>query len=341
MGNNIKVSIILPVYNALKYIDKTIESVLNQTYQNYELIIIDDGATDGTGNICQSYKQKYKNITYYRQHNQGTACARNRGINLASGDYITFLDHDDEYMPNYLEELVSLCGDSCDIAKCGVEFTETYAGGKISARNEKFSKKNMTQRQLVEQFYNLPIAFFGVWNALYKLKVIRESGILFPNDMRHGEEDYFFNTAIIPFISSVSFSDKCLYRHYRRLVQSTSAQYHEDRIDAMIKQFKMELEVFEPFFENNKQWNQEKVILYCRKVAGIISYCYSTLENKQFDICRCNLESFREQSGFFTQHELSIFSALRLPFKYRMIYELVKYRKYEMLIRLWNLKNRR
>ena len=91
------VSIILPVYNAVNYIEKTITSVLNQTYKNFELIIVDDGATDGTSEICRNYAQKDYRISYYKQNNFGTAVARNRGIELAKGEYIAFLDHDDEY----------------------------------------------------------------------------------------------------------------------------------------------------------------------------------------------------------------------------------------------------
>lgn len=93
------VSIILPVYNAVNYIEKTITSVLNQTYKNFELIIVDDGATDGTSEICRNYAQKDYRISYYKQNNFGTAVARNRGIELAKGEYIAFLDHDDEYFP--------------------------------------------------------------------------------------------------------------------------------------------------------------------------------------------------------------------------------------------------
>ena len=124
------VSIILPVYNAVNYIEKTITSVLNQTYKNFELIIVDDGATDGTSEICRNYAQKDYRISYYKQNNFGTAVARNRGIELAKGEYIAFLDHDDEYLPHFLEELLEISEEDDELIKCGVIFREEYINGK-------------------------------------------------------------------------------------------------------------------------------------------------------------------------------------------------------------------
>ena len=128
------VSIILPVYNAVNYIEKTITSVLNQTYKNFELIIVDDGATDGTSEICRNYAQKDYRISYYKQNNFGTAVARNRGIELAKGEYIAFLDHDDEYLPHFLEELLEISEEGAKISgkiRTGVLYVDGIGVGDV------------------------------------------------------------------------------------------------------------------------------------------------------------------------------------------------------------------
>ena len=335
------VSIILPVYNAVNYIEKTITSVLNQTYKNFELIIVDDGATDGTSEICRNYAQKDYRISYYKQNNFGTAVARNRGIELAKGEYIAFLDHDDEYLPHFLEELLEISEEDDELIKCGVIFREEYINGKASERKDVFYNEKLSQKDLLDDFCNLPIAFFGVWNALYKLETIKNSGVRFPVDMRHGEEDYYFNTALIPYITNVKFSSKCMYKHYRRLNQSTSAKYYDDRIDAMLKQYEMEINMFKKSYKGSKNIKSIEAILYSRKVVGIISYCYSTLKTDVFNKCIENIEQLNEKVKNLEADSSEKFRLSELPIKYRIIYFLTVHRFYVVLIGLWTLKNRR
>lgn len=101
------VSVIMPVYNAHLYVAKAIESVLQQTYQDFELILVDDGATDGSGEICEKYAAQDDRIVLIHEENSGICKARNTGLKHAQGTYIAFCDHDDLYMPQYLEKAVS------------------------------------------------------------------------------------------------------------------------------------------------------------------------------------------------------------------------------------------
>ena len=97
---NIVLSIIIPVYNVEQYINQCIESILIQTYHDYEIILIDDGSTDSSGEICDTYARKDNRIKVVHQLNAGQASARNSGMDLAKGDYIGFLDNDDFYYPD-------------------------------------------------------------------------------------------------------------------------------------------------------------------------------------------------------------------------------------------------
>ena len=104
MDKNIFISVIIPVYNVEKYLRKSINSILEQSYKNYEIILIDDGSTDSSGLICDEYSKKHCFIKTFHKKNGGLSSARNYGIDKSSGNYICFLDSDDWYSDNAFEE---------------------------------------------------------------------------------------------------------------------------------------------------------------------------------------------------------------------------------------------
>lgn len=121
--NDAFVSIIIAAYNVEDYIQGCIESILKQTYKNFELILVDDGSTDRTKAICDRYREKDNRVTVIHQMNQGVGVARNTGLQKARGDYITFIDSDDEVAKQYLENLLRPCiKDSVDISVCRYQY---------------------------------------------------------------------------------------------------------------------------------------------------------------------------------------------------------------------------
>ena len=115
-----KVSIIIPVYNVEKYITKTIESVINQTYSDIEVILIDDGSEDSSGSICDEYAKNDDRIKVFHQENLGVSQARNKGIDISTGDYILFIDSDDYVSNDYIEALINgAIKTNADVCCCG------------------------------------------------------------------------------------------------------------------------------------------------------------------------------------------------------------------------------
>lgn len=341
MEKDIKISIIMPVFNAVKYIDTVIKSILSQTYQKFELIIVDDGATDGTSEICQKYAAENQCIKYVKQQNKGTCAARNRGISIAVGEYITFSDHDDEYLPDYLKIMIEKAEkENLDVVKCGVYFEETYANGNNVTRIETFKEGTLSRKELIKKYNSLPVCYFGVWNSLYRTKMIRKNRICFSENMRHGQEDFCFNTELIPHISNIGFTSYCLYKHYRRLSQSTSAQFYEDRIDSMSYYFKKECDLLIPLFEKEERY-KEYIFLYARKLTGILSYCLRNLTYNQENICRDSLSKFVAENSF--SYHVSflrvLFPLWKTP-KYAITLYLVLNRYYKGLFLLWQIKNK-
>ena len=104
MGKEL-ISIIVPVYNAEKYLQKCLDSILEQTYQNLEIIIVNDGSTDNSGQICHEYEQKDSRIIYMEKENGGVSDTRNTGLDRMTGSYVTFVDSDDWLEPNYVQFL--------------------------------------------------------------------------------------------------------------------------------------------------------------------------------------------------------------------------------------------
>lgn len=340
MENNILVTIVMPVYNAKNYIKKAIDSILKQTYKNFELIIVDDGASDGTGEICEEYAKKFTNVSYIKEKNMGTCVARNNGIIIAKGDYIAFSDHDDEYCPNYLEELVNYAQtNSLDVVKCGVFYEETYANGEIRERKESFDRKVVSVNEIVQNYNSLPISYFAVWNTLYKTKILKDNHLEFPKHVRHGQEDYFFNTSVIPYIKRVGFVEKCLYKHYRRLEQSTSAKFYYDRIDHMAEYLKLECQILKPFVDESK-WRKEYGVLYARKITGVLSYVFSTNKIIESKKAVGLVERYLINAKYTEEITLKDYCSILFNYrKYFVVLFLVRRKKIPLLIKIWKYKN--
>lgn len=125
------VSVIIPVFNSKVYISEALDSVINQTYKNLEIIIIDDGSTDGSGKICDEYAEKDNRIRVFHQKNIGVSAARNAGLDLAAGDFLAFLDSDDAYELTFIDSMMTaMIQNNADIVMC--RYTEHKTTGKMS-----------------------------------------------------------------------------------------------------------------------------------------------------------------------------------------------------------------
>lgn len=120
--NNPKISIIIPVYNTAKYLPSCLNSVVNQTYQNLEIILINDGSTDNSLQIIQKYTKKDSRIKVINQKNQGQSAARNAGLKKATGDYISFIDSDDKIKPDFIKKLLAAYNKNTSLSVCGIHY---------------------------------------------------------------------------------------------------------------------------------------------------------------------------------------------------------------------------
>lgn len=176
-----KISIIIPVYNTEKYIDECLSSCINQTYKDYEIILVDDGSNDNSGVICDAWSKKDDRIKVFHYENAGAATARNRGIDRATGDYVCFIDSDDRIANNYLEYLYSLISNhTADIAVCG--HTDVLDGTPDSTNDEKEDIVEFTGEEAMESLLYQKYFISAPWGALSS-KIIWDT-VRFPDGRR-------------------------------------------------------------------------------------------------------------------------------------------------------------
>ena len=203
------ISVIVPIYNVEEYLPACIESILNQTYRDLEILLIDDGSTDNSGKICDEYAEKDKRCIVIHQQNKGLSGARNTGLDNAKGEYISFIDGDDYIHPQMLEILYeALLKGDYDFSMA--LYKEVYAKEQIQLISS-YSFNEICRDQLMYGLYNSSnknntyreMNFHAVWNKLYRRELINNTYFT-----SLSAEDTVFNTSIYLNNTSVNFYRK-------------------------------------------------------------------------------------------------------------------------------------
>ena len=268
------VSIITPVYNSEKFLNKCIDSILNQTYNNFELILVDDGSADKSLQICDEYARKDSRIVVIHQKNQGQAVARNKALDICKGDYISFIDSDDYVNPQMLEVLMYTIQQSeADIAVCDY----------FQGRDTDF---NWNENDIVNDFtlfdgktflYNCIIGKTGkhwvLWDKLYKKKCF--------DDIRLPEGRIYEDNAtvykLIYKANKVTYSNNVLYYYFTNPESTVNIDFSVKRLDRLI----FIQEMIEFFTEND-----EKELLDCANL-----YYLFTIADLYIKANKSNLDS--------------------------------------------------
>lgn len=213
------VSIILPVYNTEKYISRCIESIIAQTYKNWELIIIDDGSNDASGKICMDYMKRDSRIYYHHQYNQGVSVARNKGIFYASGKYLYFIDSDDEAEDNLLQTVLSYMEkDNLDMicfnVKALAEEGEPYWTPVIKEREYQLLSVSERCEFMLKDFLDCQM-MYSPWNKMYRTSLVKKNEIFFEEGVKMGE-DMGFNLKYLFYARKVKGISDSLYKYWKR-----------------------------------------------------------------------------------------------------------------------------
>ena len=263
--NNPLISIIIPAYNAEKYLTSCLSSIEQQTYQNFEVIIIDDGSNDFTGDICDAFATKDTRFKVIHQKNQGVSVARNKGIEKARGEYIGFIDSDDKITPEYLSSF-------------GLKNDIEIQGHVIYENNIQRSviyPKRKVQEDVAKVFCLGPFNS-AVWGKIFKTSIIKDNKIVFPVNLCFSE-DTIFLLQYIKHCKTLAVFDAAEYIYIKHSGSLTDKKYPMN--DMMLKE-KMIVESYKLLFPESKFQKD-----FLREVSlSIISkyYFYYDLSKKEF-----------------------------------------------------------
>lgn len=248
-----KVSVIIPVYNVEKYLRRCLDSVVNQTYKNLEIILVNDGSPDNSKEICEEYVNKYDNIQLINQENQGNSGARNTALKNITGEYVMFVDSDDWIELDAIEYCVeSMKKSDADIVVTQMVRKKAYTPNK--EENANILEKTLTQEQYAKQFFKIgsnKIEYY-VYSKLYKREVV--NNITFPKGLSIGE-DALVTFRYIQKAKKIFYSSKVTYNYF----------YNDASLTAKFSSKDFDLEkIWDLVIEDAVNYGNEDYIFYAK-----------------------------------------------------------------------------
>lgn len=302
-----KLSVIIPVYNCEKYIEDCVLSVVNQTYKNIEIILINDGSNDSSPQICKKFANSYDNIKYISQENMGVSVARNRGKKVATGDLITFVDSDDTIDSDMYQVLVNLIeNEKCDIAHCSYKRIDTKGirpignSGKIYRQN----RVDALECLITGHLFN-----GSLWNKIYRRELIESL------EFKEGlviNEDILFNIQAFNLAKTTVFFDVSKYNYMVRdghSITNTTESIKKALDYTYVSQY---------IYENITDESLKEITV--NRYVNILCNLYRVTTDKKV---KKNIKTkFKElrNNCLHYNNKISVFLILYFPFIYKVIY---------------------
>lgn len=238
-----KLSIIIPIYNTEAYLPRCIDSILSQSFTDYELLLIDDGSIDNSGSICDKYAQQDNRIKVFHKKNGGLCSARNTGLDHAQGEWIYFVDSDDELMPEGLRTLADCISDDVDVVMGGYE--QYDLDGNLIQTEQKHSIQTLSRRDsLLVLFpeHTIIYSYLGyVWNRLFRKRIIQDHSLRFDDTVGTKEDTLFVTQYLCKSNGKTRFTTTPIYKyiaHENSTMHSLLFRYnpkYTDSFNAVVK----------------------------------------------------------------------------------------------------------
>lgn len=246
---DLQLSIIVPVYNVEKYLQRCIDSLLNQSISNYEIILVDDGSKDKSSVICDAYAQAHPFIHVLHKENEGLGYARNSGLAMAKGKYVSFIDSDDmissEHFSRLLESAKKNCADVCLGGTMDVYKTQKVANphpfaGRVFNRQE--IMEILLPSMLGYDEYGGNYSGMSVCSGIYNREIIERNNIWFYSEREYISEDAIFNIEFMSHSNTAAVIDSVGYHYYHNSGTLTTT-YKQERFEQIKKLFQYEMEI--------------------------------------------------------------------------------------------------
>lgn len=331
MVSSIKATVIIPVYNSGKSILSAVNSVLSQTLQNLELIIVDDGSDQITKNILNKIKDN--RVKIIRQNNQGVSVARNTGLDNAHGKYVFFLDADDWIEKSLIEKAIGFAEDNSLDFVCTnvIEHNSTRIENIISPLKNIIMDSDAFS-QIQDSLY-----LWSVWAKLFKLEIIKKNKIMFPTGMNLGEDFYFTHMYIMHIHSSGYLYDSCYYIENIN-ENSLSKKYIPNIEDGISKQIKLWKMFEKKYPEFIKEYYREHISFEFYQVTLFLTNMYKVGSDLTFH------ERIKRTNRFFSEHRewLEINEEDQKPksLKEKLMYKIIQTNKISVILLFFMTKER-
>lgn len=263
----VNLSIIVPAYNAEKYLPECLDSILASTYQDYEILLIDDGSADETGNICDRYQQEHVQIKVFHTENRGLPSARNLGIENASGQFIGFVDADDQISPDMFHSLVSAMTADVQLSICAYHLCNRDALPNI-IQEEAHSYVELDQKSTAAQILTGGARPY-VWNKLYRHDILNLHHIRFRPDTQ-GAEDLFFNMDYLRYCHKAVYWENKQY-FYIITAGSITNTFRENRTVSkqyvnLPRSWRFTAEVMDDISDKLALWSRSRAAMFYQTV---------------------------------------------------------------------------
>lgn len=282
-----EISVIVPVYRSERYLEKCITSILNQTFSNFELILIDDGSPDNSGEICEKYRRLDKRVKVIHQQNEGISMARNKGLKISSGKYIVFCDSDDYVEVEWLERLHSTVVLNPD---------KWILCGLYIIQGDKENGISLEKHCSIEEYYLIYKAGLSAycWNKIYQRNIIENNNLRFREDVLNGE-DILFNIEYLQYAKGIVSIPDILYHYNLDNMNSVTNQYNAKHFEDSRFAYSVRKKVIDPAYEEEyseiwyyRFWNDIYNVFDVRNKWNFfnkISYGSYILKSKEFREC--------------------------------------------------------
>ncbi len=270
-----EISVIVPVYNVEKYVGRCIDSILNQTFTDFELILVNDGSTDNSGVLCDKYAKSDDRIKVIHKKNGGVSSARNIGIDNAVGDYIMFVDSDDYIDKKMLEDMIKY-RDS-DIIISGLKYLDVNCNMICDNNYLQFTDITL-ELFLKEHYINMDEKYIlsGPCNKLFKQSVLTKFVIRFNENISIFEDGLFVNEFLIK-CKSITNINRSYYNYIQYSDNNLMTKYNDNAVEASIMHYKKRNELTSGFLELTTYIEQKEINAICSCISQI--YTRSNLRN--------------------------------------------------------------
>lgn len=268
-----KVSIIVPIYNVEKYLDRCMQTLINQTLQDIEIIMVDDGSPDNCPKLCDKYAQKDNRIKVIHKRNGGLSDARNAGLEIATGEYVAFIDSDDYTSIEAYETLYNKAKETnADIVYAG--FTMHNSDGtenKCFVLNQIWEGKNIIpflKSMIFDTKKDIDTIWMSVWNGIYKRNIIEKNNIRFLSEREYLSEDILFHIMLIPLCKKIVCIPYTFYHYCYNGISLTHSSFNTKKIDCNFRLFELLMKIADDY---NLPEKKEDIILFFENYTrGII-----------------------------------------------------------------------